>query len=89
MTDLVTSATVWFAQAKDMALGWLLSPAAWSQFAPLLPACLLVRLIAARREPASLRVLSSQGKGPVARIQKFSLRFLPFMLPLAAEGGKR
>ncbi len=84
MSDLVTTATVWFEQAKDVALGWLLSPAAWSQFALLILAYLLARLIAARAEPALRRFVDTEAEGIIAKARRFSLRFLPLMLPLVA-----
>ncbi len=85
MTDLVTTATVWAQEAKDVALGWLLSPAAWSQFGLLIIAYLAARLITARAVPVLTKVLTPPEKpGLITTIRHFSLRFLPLVLPLTA-----
>ncbi len=96
MTDLVTTATGWLEQAERVALGWLLSPAAWSQFALLILTYLAARLTVARAEPVLKRFLPTQAVGLIAKARRFALRFLPLMLPLVAyaltaggEGVKR
>ena len=42
-SEIVTKMMGWLDQARDIALGWLLSPAAWSQFALLAVAYLAAR----------------------------------------------
>ena len=85
MTDLTTTATLWLEQAKDVALVWLLSPAAWSQFSLLVLAYLVARLINARLVPVLTRVLTPpDGRGLIASMRRFCLRFLPLILPLLA-----
>ncbi len=87
MSDLTTTATVWLEQAKDVALVWLLSPAAWSQFLLLILAYLLARLISARVLPVLTRRLTPpEGPGLISAIRRFILRFLPLILPLLAYG---
>ncbi len=75
-------------QGLDIAVGWLLSPAAWSQFALLAVAYLAARVIAGRLVPVVTKALSPDaGKtGLVADGLRFGLRFLPLALPLLAYG---
>lgn len=84
MADLATTAGEWAEQAREVALGWLMSPAAWSQFGLLILAYLLARLINARALPALTRALTPQGPGLTAGLRLFALRFLPLILPLMA-----
>ena len=73
-----------WAQAQE----WLLSPAAWSQFALLVAAWLLALVISRRATAALGRLLTPpEGQeGVVARVRRFVLIFLPLMLPLLAYG---
>ena len=73
-----------WAQAQE----WLLSPAAWSQFALLVAAWLLALVISRRATAALERLLTPpEGQdGVVARVRRFVLIFLPLMLPLLAYG---
>ncbi len=86
--EIVTRALDWALQARDIALGWLTSPAAWSQFALLAAAYLLARLLTARLRPWAERKLTPKdtARGPVAATLRFALRFLPLLLPLLAYG---
>ena len=70
----------------EVAQGWLLSPAAWSQFALLIAAWLLAVLISRRLRPALARMLTpAEGQANVvARARRFALLFLPLLLPLLA-----
>ena len=74
-------------QAYDLAMGWLLSPAAWSQFAILVGAYLLAVIIARRLRPA-LRGLIDPGdrQNMFTAPRLFILQFLPLILPLLAYG---
>ncbi len=84
--DVMGKALDWAAQGWEVALGWLTSPAAWSQFALLALAYLAARLIAARLSPALTKALSPpEGRrGPLPKARLFVLRFLPLLLPLLA-----
>ena len=86
--EIVARALDWAAQARDIALGWLTSPAAWSQFALLAVAYLAARLIARRLTPLAERKLTPKdtARGPIAAALRFALRFLPLLLPLLAYG---
>ena len=50
--DFAAMLTGWAHQAGEIALGWLSSPAAWSQFGLLAVAYLVARLAAARATPS-------------------------------------
>jgi small-conductance mechanosensitive channel len=79
--------TGWAHEAGEIALGWLSSPAAWSQFGLLAVAYLVARLAAARVTPIVTRLLDPAAKaGPLANARRFALRFVPLMLPLVAYG---
>ncbi|MGV8953776.1 MAG: mechanosensitive ion channel family protein [Cypionkella sp.] len=84
-SDIVTKIIGWLSQAGDIAMGWLLSPAAWSQFALLVLAYLLARVIAARLVPMLHRALDpAEAQTLLATARRFALRFLPLLLPLIA-----
>jgi small-conductance mechanosensitive channel len=85
--DFAATLTVWAHQAGEIALGWLSSPAAWSQFGLLAVAYLVARLATARATPIVIRLLDPAAKpGPLANGRRFALRFVPLMLPLVAYG---
>ena len=56
-SEIVTKMMGWLDQARDIALGWLLSPAAWSQFALLAVAYVAARFISGRLAPAILSLI--------------------------------
>nr|WP_319247555.1 mechanosensitive ion channel domain-containing protein [uncultured Celeribacter sp.] len=73
-------------QGIDLAESWLLSPAAWSQFALLIVAYLLARFVAARLVPR-VKTLLSPGEGARGLIsdgRRFAISLLPLALPLLA-----
>ena len=75
----------WAQSASDIALGWLLSPAAWSQFILLALAYLLARAGAKRLGPLLTRLLDPGKKdGLLAKLRRFSLGFVPLLMPLFA-----
>lgn len=78
----------WLDEAGQIGLGWLTSPAAWSQFALLAVAAVVAWGIAGRLVPTLARVLTPDAKktGLFATARRFCLRFLPLMLPLIAYG---
>lgn len=70
----------------DLALGWLTSPAAWSQFALLVAAWLLARILAGRITPR-LSGLLTPAEGAthmLAPAMLFLRGFLPLLMPLFA-----
>ena len=70
----------------DIALGWLTSPAAWSQFALLIAAYVLALVLASRVQPRLHKMLApaSGAGGVVAQARVFVLGFLPLLMPLFA-----
>lgn len=85
--DFAATLTGWAHEAGEIALGWLSSPAAWSQFGLLAVAYLVARLGTARATPFVTRLLDPAAKpGPLANARRFALRFVPLMLPLVAYG---
>ena len=86
--EIVGKVIGWLDQAAQIALGWLASPAAWSQFALLAVAYLLARVISGRLLRALTGLLTpAQGKdGVLSTIRRFALRFLPLLMPLIAYG---
>ncbi len=85
--DFAATVTGWAHQAAEIALGWLSSPAAWSQFGLLAVAYLVARIATARAMPFVTRLLDPAAKvGPLANARRFALRFVPLMLPLVAYG---
>lgn len=85
--DFAATVTGWAHQAAEIALGWLSSPAAWSQFGLLAVAYLVARIATARAMPFVTRLLDPAAKvGPLASARRFALRFVPLMLPLVAYG---
>ena len=83
---IVQKALGYAEQGWALARDWLISPAAWSQFALLVLAFLLARLLAGIATPR-LRALIAppDGKaGLFATARRFVLRFLPLLMPLLA-----
>lgn len=78
----------WLNWIWDQAMGWLSSPAAWSQFALLAAAYVAALLLTRRLIPMVEPVLAPKpgATGAVATARRFSLRFLPLILPLLAYG---
>ncbi len=78
----------WMDQAGQIALGWLTSAAAWSQFALLAVAYVLAVVIARRLVPWLVRIMTPKegSAGLFATARRFGLRFLPLLLPLIAYG---
>jgi potassium efflux system protein len=76
----------WLNQASETALGWLSSPAALSQFALLILAYVIARLLARRLSPVIEKTLTPKPEAVhiLARLRRFALQFLPLLLPLLA-----
>lgn len=73
-------------QGTDLALGWLTSPAAWSQFGLLVVAFGLAWYLSRRMNKAISPLLTpaEDAVGLVATSRRFVLGFLPLLLPLLA-----
>ncbi|MDJ0627975.1 MAG: mechanosensitive ion channel [Rhodobacter sp.] len=73
-------------QGREIAESWLLSPAAWSQFALLLVAFAAAWLVNRRVQPWLRRLLTPpDGKDTIlATARRFLSTFLPLLLPLLA-----
>ena len=84
--EIVTKLSLWLQQAGDIAMGWLLSPAAWSQFALLVGAFIAARMITRRLQPALAPYLTPpEGKaGLTVTARLYLRRGLPLLLPLLA-----
>ncbi len=88
MTALYEQAMGYAQPAIDIALEWLLSPAAWSQFGLLVAAYLLARLANRMLQPRLTALLTpAEGNMNIfAQARRFVLMFLPLLLPLLAYG---
>ena len=78
----------WLNWIWDQAMGWLTSPAAWSQLALLAAAYIAALLLTHRLIPAIEPFLTPKAgtDGTIATARRFALRFLPLILPLLAYG---
>ncbi len=78
----------WGDQAMAVGLGWLTSPAAWSQFAILAAAYVLARLLSKRLAPLLARAVEalSLRLGPFGGAVRPLARILPLLLPVLAYG---
>lgn len=84
--ELLQKALGYAEQGRELALSWLLSPAAWSQFGLLVLAYLAALLITRRARPAVLRLLTPPegSKHILSKARRFALMFVPLFLPLIA-----
>ncbi len=84
--EIVEQALDYIQVGWEIAEGWLLSPAAWSQFAILVVAWLLALLLARRLRPRLARLIApAEGQtGIIANARRFVLPFLALLLPLLA-----
>ncbi len=83
---LIDTGLEYFEQGRELAMTWLLSPAAWSQFG-LLVAAFLVALIVSRRLSGALKQIltpDADNQGTVAQARRFILQFVPLLLPVLA-----
>ncbi len=89
-TDIPLVDQAYEAMHQGMKLGqeWLLSPAAWSQFALLVGAYLLARIANRIIAPRITRVLAPPQDSAtiLSKARRFILIFLPLLLPLLAYG---
>jgi len=83
--EIVQQAAGYALQAYELALSWLLSPAAWSQFALLVVAYVLALLVSRRLRPALARVIDpGETQNILTKPRNFVLQFLPLITPLLA-----
>ena len=70
----------------ELAKSWLLSPAAWSQFALLIVAYILAVIVTRRMSPTLSRLLTppAEQEHVIAQARRFVLMFLPLLMPLFA-----
>lgn len=87
-SQLLGTMMAWLDEAGQLALGWLTSPAAWSQFALLLVASVAAIVAAGRISQPLTRLLTppQDKEGLIPSFRRFSLRLLPLLLPLIAYG---
>ena len=85
---LVLQTTEMFGTGYDLAMGWLLSPAAWVQFAMLVGAYVLAKLVDRYVTPrlTALLIPSTDNTNLLSKARRFVLMFLPLLLPLFAYG---
>ncbi|AXI53172.1 hypothetical protein C1J05_00440 [Sulfitobacter sp. JL08] len=84
--EIVQQVAGYALQGWELAQGWLLSPAAWSQFGLLIAAFLLAVLAVRRLRPAITRFLTPpEGQTSIiAATRRFFLGFVPLLLPVLA-----
>jgi len=84
--ELINTALGYLQKAWDLAAGWLLSPAAWSQFGLLVAAYVTALLVNKRLQPLLARLLTppADKDNIIASTRRFVLMFLPLLLPLLA-----
>jgi len=83
--EIVQTAVGYALQAYELALGWLLSPAAWSQFALLIVAYIAAVVITRKLRPLLARLIDPGDKENLFTAPRRSvLQFLPLLLPLLA-----
>ncbi|MEM8540748.1 MAG: mechanosensitive ion channel domain-containing protein [Pseudomonadota bacterium] len=86
--EYLNQALAYLDQAKEVALDWLTSPAAWSQFALLIVAFALAWFARRTISPALTKILTppTEASSYIAKARRFALLFLPLLLPILAYG---
>ncbi|MDO6728131.1 mechanosensitive ion channel [Cognatishimia sp. 1_MG-2023] len=86
--EIIQQALGFAQQGWDIAEGWLLSPAAWSQFAILVVAFLIALWVTRKLRPILTKLLTpaEDQNGYLAQARRFVLQFVPLLLPLIAYG---
>lgn len=87
-TAMIETVRGWGDLALGVAMDWLTSPAAWSQFALLVVSYVAARIVAGRLAPLLTRLLTpAEGKeGLLSTVRRFFLPFVPLLMPLMAWG---
>ena len=85
---MIDKISLWADQASAVALGWLTSPAAWSQFAILALSYGMAHLLSRRLTPTLDRWIDTAAArlGPLGRPLRALSRLLPLLLPVLAYG---
>lgn len=85
---IVEQARGYAEQGYELALSWLMSPAAWSQFALLVVAYVVAVLVNRIVTPRLKTVLTPdvENQSVLAIVRRYALMFLPLLLPLLAYG---
>lgn len=83
---MIDTGLEYFEQGKELALSWLLSPAAWSQFGLLVAAFLLALVISRKLSGFLTRVLTPEADSQniLSTARRFVLQFIPLLLPILA-----
>ena len=86
--EIVQQAHAYAMMGWDLAREWLLSPAAWSQFALLVVAYLAALVFSRKLKPILTGLLTppEEQDNIIARGRRFVLTFVPLLLPLLAYG---
>lgn len=84
--EFVVQALEFWNQGLAIAKGWVLSPAAWSQFALLVVAFLAALWVSRRLRPILTKLLTPEEANTslFAKARRFVLQFVPLLLPLLA-----
>lgn len=83
--EIVQTIAGYGVQGYDLAMSWLLSPAAWSQFGLLIVAYVAAVLVTRRLRPTLANLLDPGEKDNMfAQARRFVAQFLPLLLPLLA-----
>ncbi|MFL4469626.1 mechanosensitive ion channel family protein [Tateyamaria armeniaca] len=83
--EIVQTIAGYAIQGYELALTWLLSPAAWSQFGLLIVAYLAAVLVTRRLRPTLANLLDpGESDSIIAQARRFVAQFLPLLLPLLA-----
>ncbi|MDE3029729.1 MAG: mechanosensitive ion channel, partial [Paracoccaceae bacterium] len=87
-SQIVTTALAYADQGWAVAKAWVISPAAWSQFALLVLAYFIAVIVTRRISPLLTKSITpaAGAVGVIAQARVFILRFLPLILPLLAYG---
>lgn len=87
-SDLIETMRGYATEGYDFAMQWLLSPAAWSQFAILIVAYFLAVVVNRVLAPKIRGLLTpaADAQNIIATARRFVLIFLPLLLPLLAYG---
>ncbi|MEM6408726.1 MAG: mechanosensitive ion channel domain-containing protein [Pseudomonadota bacterium] len=86
LPPIVQTALGYAQQGVELAQGWLLSPAAWSQFAVLIASYFIAGLMTRWLKPRLTRLIAppNDSETVFASARRIILKFLPLLLPLIA-----
>ncbi|MFZ1727707.1 MAG: mechanosensitive ion channel domain-containing protein [Albidovulum sp.] len=86
--EVVANAMAYLNEGWLLALSWISSPAAWSQFALLLASWGIAILVSGKlgAKISAFVAPPDEATGLFAMLRRFALRFMPLLLPLLAYG---